>query len=133
MEAFEGEGGGEIDGGGGLADSAFLIDDGENLGGWLRVDWLLGGGFGFAGGLFGDHRGKCKGIGSWKPWQWQMVVQKWWELWRTCGMLVSRRNQGSFARGNVEIFVPRGTFIEASCAQKNAVLSRRNGDRPDGG
>ncbi len=32
-KAFEGEGGGEVDGGGGFADSAFLIDDGDDLGG----------------------------------------------------------------------------------------------------
>jgi len=36
-KAFEGEGGGEVDGGGGFADSAFLVDDGDDLG------WRWGG------------------------------------------------------------------------------------------
>ena len=32
-DAFEGEGGGEIDGGGGFADATFLVDDGDDAGG----------------------------------------------------------------------------------------------------
>ncbi len=35
IKAFEGEGGGEIDRRSGLANSAFLIDDGKNLGSLL--------------------------------------------------------------------------------------------------
>ena len=33
-EAFEGERGGEVDGGGGFADAALLVDDGDDFGGW---------------------------------------------------------------------------------------------------
>ena len=62
MEAFEGEGGGEVDGSGGFADSAFLVDDGDDLGGQGFGLWL-GLGLGFIDGVDGDHRRKEKGIG----------------------------------------------------------------------
>jgi hypothetical protein len=48
------------------------------------------------------------------------VVQNRRELWRTCGMLLSWRIQGVLGGADVEIFVPRGTFLEAVCAQEDA-------------
>ena len=65
-EAFEGEGGGEIDGGGGLAYSPFLVDYSDDFagpGGERRGSRGVGcrsGGLadGFIGGMNGDHCGK---------------------------------------------------------------------------
>ncbi len=56
------------------------------------------------------------------------VVQNVRELWRTCGTPLSWRNQWGLGGGGVEIFVPRGTFLEASCAQEYAGLSRWHWD-----
>jgi len=48
-KAFEGQRGGQVDGGGGLADAAFLVDDGDDLGAASG-----GGGFGVLGHGDGD-------------------------------------------------------------------------------
>ncbi len=89
-EAFEGEGCGEVDGGGGLADSSLLVDDSDDLGGSGRwCGGFRGGGFGLGGGLIGwvdgDHRRKKRvsvgGFGG----NAGGVVEKGDSLWRTCG------------------------------------------------
>jgi len=67
LEAFQGDGGGEVDGGGGFADPALLVDDGDDLrrggGGLWFVDWVDG-----------DHLRKEKGIGR----------SVWWQCVRGC-------------------------------------------------
>ncbi len=40
---------------------------------------------------------------------------------------------GVWEGGDVEIFVPRGTFLEASCAEEYAGLSVGNWDWQEGG
>ena len=61
-DAFEGESGCEIDGSCGFADSALLIDDGDDFSGFGRC------------GVGGIHR-RIQGIGMWggKQWRWLAV------------------------------------------------------------
>jgi hypothetical protein len=83
-EAFEGDGGGQVDGGGGFADSPFLVNDGDDL---RRGR----GGRGFGVWLGGDHRRKEKGIGRCGSWQCGWAVQK-------CGKAVEKLSEAGFSR-----------------------------------
>jgi hypothetical protein len=143
-EAFEGDGGGEVDGGGGFTDSALLVDNGDDLGWgcyWF-VDWVSGdhrrrrrvsgGGDG------GNVDGLCRSAGGcgelveccfscwiaevWDGWVWKTIVPR--GTISGSGLIVGLdlREHG---------FVPRGTNPSKRSEQKpNLVVeTKQNDDR----